>query len=120
MRCGPDGKVRVYRTKNAGRSWEPLTKGLPQKSTYETVLRDGMAADSLNPVGLYFGTRSGKIYGSANEGNSWQLIADGLPAITCVKAVVVAERRAVKTATRRAAVKRAPARKAALRARPKK
>src|ERR1051325_1018558 len=45
MRCGPDGKVRVYRTKNGGGSWQPLTKGLPQQGTYETVLRDGMAAD---------------------------------------------------------------------------
>ena len=120
MRCGPDGKVRVYRTKNAGRSWEPLTKGLPQKSTYETVLRDGMAADSLHPAGIYFGTRSGKLYASANEGNSWQLIADGLPAITCVKAVGIGEQRSAKTAARRIAVKRAPVKKAALRARPKK
>ncbi|HWP84264.1 MAG TPA: exo-alpha-sialidase [Terriglobia bacterium] len=92
MRCGPDGKVRVYRTKNAGRSWEPLTRGLPQKAAYETVLRDGLAVDSLKPAGVYFGTRSGKLYGSANGGHGWRLIADGLPPIACVQTAVVGER----------------------------
>jgi hypothetical protein len=89
MRVGPEGKARVYRTRNAGKSWEALTKGLPQKAAYETVLRDGMAADSLKPAGIYFGTRTGKLFGSANEGGSWQMIVEGLPPITCVKAAVV-------------------------------
>jgi photosystem II stability/assembly factor-like uncharacterized protein len=89
MRVGPEGKARVYRTRNAGKSWEALTKGLPQKAAYETVLRDGMAADNLMPAGIYFGTRSGRLYGSANEGGSWQLIVEGLPPITCVKAAMV-------------------------------
>jgi len=119
MRCGPDGKVRVYRTQNAGRSWEPLTRGLPQKATYETVLRDGMAADSLHPAGIYFGTRSGKLYASANEGNSWRLIADGLPAITCVKAAVLGAARKARARTVRVAVKR-PLKRAALRVRRRK
>ena len=90
MRCPPDAKLRVYRTRNAGRSWEPLTRGLPQKNAYETVLRDAMANDTLDPAGIYFGTRSGKLFGSANDGNSWQLILEGLPPITCVKACVKA------------------------------
>jgi hypothetical protein len=89
MRVGPEGKARVYRTRNAGKSWEALTKGLPQKNAYETVLRDGMAADTLKPAGIYFGTRTGKLFGSANEGGSWQMIVEGLPPITCVKAAVV-------------------------------
>ena len=79
----------MYRTRNAGKSWEALTKGLPQKAAYETVLRDGMAADTLKPAGIYFGTRSGKLYGSANDGWSWQLIVEGLPPVTCVKAAMV-------------------------------
>ncbi len=93
MRCGPDAKVRVYRTRNAGASWEPLTRGLPQRNAYETVLRDAMGADSLDPAGIYFGTRSGKLFGSANEGGSWQLILEGLPPVTCVRAAVVGEPR---------------------------
>src|SRR5262249_22759425 len=88
-RCTPEGKLRVYRTRNAGKSWEPLTRGLPQKDALETVLRDSLAADSLDPAGLYFGTRSGHIYGSHDDGNSWQVIHAGLPPVVCVKAAVV-------------------------------
>jgi photosystem II stability/assembly factor-like uncharacterized protein len=90
-RCTPEGKLRVYRTRNGGKSWEALTRGLPQKDALETVLRDSMAADSLDPAGIYFGTRSGKLYGSHDEGKSWQLIQQGLPAIVCVKAALVGD-----------------------------
>ena len=68
-----------------------MTRGLPQKDALETVLRDSMAADSLAPAGIYFGTRSGKLYASHDDGRSWQLIHDGLPAIVCVKTAVVGE-----------------------------
>jgi hypothetical protein len=89
IRCAPEAKLRVYRTRDGGKSWEALSHGLPQKDAYETVLRDSMAADSLSPAGIYFGTRSGKLYGSRNQGNFWQLIRDGLPPVVCVKAAEV-------------------------------
>lgn len=89
FRCTPEGHLRVYRTRNAGGSWEALQRGLPQKGAYETVLRDAMSADSLDPAGIYFGTRSGKLYGSTDEGKSWKIILDGLPQIVCVKAAVI-------------------------------
>ncbi len=85
FRCTPEGKLRVYRTKNGGESWQPLTKGLPQHDALETILRDNMKADSNNPTGIYFGTRNGKLYGSKDGGDSWTMIREGLPAITCVK-----------------------------------
>jgi photosystem II stability/assembly factor-like uncharacterized protein len=86
FRCTPEAKLRVYRTTNAGASWEPLVKGLPQSGAYETVLRDALAADTFESAGIYFGTRSGKVFGSADAGNSWTEIADGLPPVVCVKA----------------------------------
>jgi len=88
-RCTPEGKLRVYRTRNAGASWEPLTRGLPQKKAMETVLRDSMATDTCDPAGIYFGTRSGKVYGSNDEGKSWQAIMEGLPPVVCVRAALV-------------------------------
>ncbi len=91
FRCTPEGRLRVYRTRNAGASWEALTRGLPQKGAYETVLRDALTADSLHPAGIYFGTRNGALYGSADEGKNWKKILDGLPAIVCVKSVLVGE-----------------------------
>jgi photosystem II stability/assembly factor-like uncharacterized protein len=90
FRCTPEAKLRVYRTRDAGESWEPLIAGLPQQDAYETVLRDGMATDSMDPAGIYFGTRSGKLFGSADEGASWQELAGGLPPIVCVRATAVA------------------------------
>jgi photosystem II stability/assembly factor-like uncharacterized protein len=89
FRCTPEAKLRVYRTKNGGESWEPMTKGLPQSGAYETVLRDALTADSSNPAGIYFGTRSGKVFGSTTDGDSWQEIADGFPAVVCVKAAAI-------------------------------
>jgi hypothetical protein len=90
FRCPPEARLRVYRTKNGGRSWEPLTRGLPQRGAYETVLRDAMATDTLDPLGVYFGTRNGKLFASRDGGNSWRLAMDGLPPIVCVRAVDVA------------------------------
>lgn len=88
FRCTPEAKLRVYRTRNAGESWEPLAKGLPQSDAYETVLRDAMTGDSVDPAGIYFGTRSGKLFGSNDSGESWKEMADGLPPIVCVKCAV--------------------------------
>lgn len=88
FRCTPEAKLRVYRTTNAGESWEPLGKGLPQQGAYETVLRDALSADRFDSAGIYFGTRSGKVFGSADGGTSWMEIADGLPPVVCVKASV--------------------------------
>ena len=85
FRCSCEGRLRVYRTRDAGNLWEPLSRGLPQKQSYETVLRDAMTVDSLDPAGIFFGTRSGQLFGSRDEGKSWQKILEGLPAILCVR-----------------------------------
>jgi serine/threonine protein kinase len=91
FRCACEGRLRVYRTRNAGRTWEPLARGLPQKGAYETVLRDAFSNDGLDPVGVYFGTRSGQLFGSRDEGGSWERIVDGLPSIVCVRSVVTGD-----------------------------
>jgi hypothetical protein len=90
-RCTPEGKLRVYRTQNAGASWEPMTRGLPQKDALETILRDSMTTDTCDPAGIYFGTRSGKVYGSSDDGKSWRAIIEGLPPVVCVRAALVGE-----------------------------
>ncbi len=82
FRCTPEGKLRVYRTRNGGKKWQAMTKGLPQKDAYECVLRDAMHAGAS---GVYFGTRSGKLFASDNEGKSWKTVIDGLPSVVSVK-----------------------------------
>ena len=88
FRCTPEAKLRVYRTRNAGATWEAMTAGLPQEDAYETVLRDALDVDSMDPAGVYFGTRSGKVYASSDDGESWELVIEGLPPVVCVKAAV--------------------------------
>lgn len=89
FRCTSEARLRVYRTRNAGDSWEALTNGLPQKNAFETVLRDGMSADEMNPTGIYFGTRNGKLFGSNDAGDSWRTLEEGLPPVVCVKTAAV-------------------------------
>ena len=89
FRCTPDGKLRVYRTTDGGDTWAPLENGLPQQDAYITVLRDGFAADALDPAGLYIGTRTGEVYASPDAGESWQELTTHLPPVLCVKTAVL-------------------------------
>lgn len=89
FRCTPEGKLRVYKTTNAGKKWKPMTKGLPQKNAYETVIRDAMGVDVLDPAGVYIGTRSGKLFASRDEGKSWKEVMDGLPPVVSIKAAII-------------------------------
>ena len=89
FRCVPDGACQVWRTTDAGESWEPLTQGLPQEGSFLTILRDGFCGDGLDPFGMWFGTRTGQVYGSADEGESWSLVADQLPPVLAVKAATL-------------------------------
>jgi len=89
FRCTPDGRLRVFRTSDAGTSWQPQGTGLPQSEAYEAVLRDAFAVDTADPCGVYFGTRSGKLFASADEGATWQALAEGLPPIVAVKSVTL-------------------------------
>ena len=88
-------------SRNAGTSWEALSRGLPQKGAYETVLRDAMIADSLEPTGIYFGTRSGQLFGSSDEGKTWESIHAGLPAVICVRSALIEDARSSQAPTRR-------------------
>ena len=112
FRCTPEGKLRVYRTRNGGKSWQAQTRGLPQKEAFETVLRDAMAADGFAKAGLYFGTRSGKVFASRDDGTSWRAVAEGLPPVVCVKATRVAARSRPARSARPSAGRRARAARA--------
>ena len=85
----PDGSAAVWRTHDGGESWIRSGDGLPQHDAYIGVLREAMAVDGLDPVGVYFGTSTGQLYGSADEGRSWALIADNLPPIWSVETMAL-------------------------------
>jgi BNR/Asp-box repeat len=85
----PEGKLRVYRSRNGGNEWEALTNGLPQKDCYVNVLRTSLAVDNLDACGVYFGTTGGQVYASADAGDSWNAIVRDLPAVVSVEVQVL-------------------------------
>ncbi|MEU3602353.1 exo-alpha-sialidase [Streptomyces sp. NPDC006798] len=88
-RVPADRRCRVFRTSDAGASWEGLSAGLPDGDHFGTVLRDALRTDDADPAGVYFGNRNGELYASADDGDSWRQIAAHLPDVLCVRAAVV-------------------------------
>ena len=88
-RVMPEGKATVWQTRDGGSSWRALRSGLPQEDAHLGVLRQGMAIDSHDSPGLYFGTSTGQVFASVDEGESWLQLADYLPAISSVDVAVV-------------------------------
>jgi hypothetical protein len=80
-RTSIDGKPAAYVTRNAGKTWQRLDRGLPKSQAWFTVLRQAMCADDAKSVCLYFGTTAGEIWAGRNAGASWQRIAQHLPEI---------------------------------------
>lgn len=83
----PDGRAAVWMSRDEGASWAPQTKGLPQGNAYLGVLREAMAVDQADPIGVYIGTSTGQLFGSRDEGRSWRVLADYLPGISSVEVV---------------------------------
>jgi hypothetical protein len=82
-RTSVEGKPAVFRSRDAGESWQRLDRGLPARA-WHTVLRQAMAHDGGASLELVFGTTSGELWGSRDEGDSWQSLAMGLPKIMSV------------------------------------
>jgi len=75
----PDGQLAVYRTRDAGRTWEEISDGLPRPS-WAAVLREASAFDADS---LYFGTQSGSFFALAD--GTWVEAARNLPPILSVE-----------------------------------
>lgn len=85
----PDAAAAVYRSDDYGETWRACRAGLPQAGAYFGVLRQAMAADTLDPAGIYLGSSTGHLFASADEGETWNEIASYLPLISSVEAVVI-------------------------------
>jgi photosystem II stability/assembly factor-like uncharacterized protein len=88
-RSCPGAAPAVWRSETAGDSWTRLSRGLPKKQSYFTVLRDGMDIDRLKTPALYFGTTTGQLWIGREGGEQWECLFDSLPPIHNVKVAVV-------------------------------
>ena len=87
-RMSVDGRFAVWRSRDAGESWERKTNGLPDKA-HLVVLREAMATDTLDEAGIYLGTNTGQLFYSRDSGENWEMLADFLPPIQSVETAVV-------------------------------
>ncbi|MBA2374195.1 MAG: exo-alpha-sialidase, partial [Chloroflexi bacterium] len=85
----PDAQAAVWRTHDRGTTWIRADDGLPQENAYLSVLREALTRDTLDPVGITFGTSTGQLWQSVDEGSSWRRIVDTLPPIWAVETVVL-------------------------------
>jgi photosystem II stability/assembly factor-like uncharacterized protein len=79
-----DGKVVVARTRDGGRSFEVLNRGLPQRHAYDLVWRHALAVDETGEL-LAFGSTSGGLWISEDAGDSWTMPEARLPPIAAVR-----------------------------------
>ena len=87
-RMSVDGQFSVWRSRDAGETWQRHSKGLPAGARL-VVLREALATDTLDEPGIYAGTDTGQLFYSRDEGDSWEVLADYLPPIVSVEAAVV-------------------------------
>jgi hypothetical protein len=79
-----DGQVVVARTRDAGRSFEVLRRGLPQRHAYDLVWRHGLAVDETGEL-LALGSTSGGLWISEDAGDSSTMPEVRLPPIAVVR-----------------------------------
>jgi hypothetical protein len=81
-----DGKARVWRSRDAGESWEPLGAGSLPDGFFVGVMRDALTVDDHDVPGIYLGSRNGSVWASPDAGETWQEIVRDLPDVMAVRA----------------------------------
>ncbi len=78
------GRVVVNRTRDGGKTFETLTKGLPQAHAYDLVFRHALDVDAAGEQ-VAFGSTTGSLWLSGDAGDSWQTLSSNLPPIHAVR-----------------------------------
>ncbi len=88
-RYPPEGNALVWRSRDAGDTWEPLGEvegsGLPEHF-FVGVMRDAMCVDDHDETGLYVGGRNGSVWASFDAGATWRELVRDLPDVMVVRA----------------------------------
>ena len=88
-RFPPGASAAVWTSADGGAHWDKRQDGLPERNCFFTVLRQGMAVDTAEPAGVYFGTNSGSVFASRDEGAHWDEVARHLPTVLAVETLAV-------------------------------
>ncbi|MGE0407746.1 MAG: WD40/YVTN/BNR-like repeat-containing protein [Amphiplicatus sp.] len=83
-RIPQSGRIVVHRTRDGGKSFDVLTKGLPQTHAYDLVYRHALDIDQ-NGDRLAFGSTTGGLWVSEDQGESWAMVSHTLPPIYAVR-----------------------------------
>ena len=79
-----DARLVVTRTRDAGKSFDVLSDGLPDEPAYDLVYRHALAI-SNDGESLAFGSTTGSLWVSNNQGDTWQSVSKHLPPVICVR-----------------------------------
>ncbi len=81
-----EGRLVVTRTRDGGRSFDVLARGLPQSHAYDIVYRHALALDE-DGKRLAFGSTTGGLWVSEDQGDSWTSVTHTLPPVYAVRFV---------------------------------
>lgn len=83
-RIPADGRLVVTRTRDGGKSFDVLTRGLPEEPAYDLVYRHSLDV-STSGNDLAFGSTTGGLWVSQNGGDSWTMGEARLPPVHAVR-----------------------------------
>jgi hypothetical protein len=79
-----DARVVVNRTRDGGKTFQTLTRGLPQQHAYDLVYRHALDVDDSGDR-LAFGSTTGSLWITEDGGESWQTVSSNLPPVYAVR-----------------------------------
>lgn len=84
VRIPVDGRFVVTRTRDGGKSFDVLTRGLPQSPSYDLVYRHALDVDATGDM-LAVGSTTGSLWISEDQGDTWEHVNGHLPPIYAVR-----------------------------------
>ena len=84
LRVPVDSALVVSRTRDGGRSFEVLRRGLPQEHAYHLIYRHGIDVDA-GGESLAMGSTTGALWSSDDGGDSWATVSRDLPPVYAVR-----------------------------------
>lgn len=82
-RIPANAALSVTRTRDGGKTFQSLLRGLPQRDCYDLIYRHGLAV-SEDGLCLLMASTTGGLWVSENAGDDWQNIAMNLPPVYAV------------------------------------